>query len=293
MSAELHQQLIEISGLRVRPGEPMAAHVPLRVGGAAELWAVAEHADALRDCIRAARRNKVRWRLHWPLQDWVVRDGHLGGLTIRPGRGFEGIERLAPDRIRIGAATPWSAVAGLGEGWWAELVRWPGTPGGLFSDGEQDRIHGMCMGVRWLTGRGISEIEIEPGERPPPLPSTGILLSVDVAPGLLIFDGVDGPLPPRPGRLFADPEVAGRVRPAEPLLRDADVPGARLRAWRMTEHEPGTVVNLGGGTARDLHLFAQAVSTQVEKSRGIKLSIRIPVVGQDRLTPRRPLRGRR
>ena len=52
----------------------------------------------------------------------------------------------------------------------------------------------------------------------------------------------------------------------------------------MTEHEPGTVVNLAA--APGLHLFAQAVSTQVESSRGIKLDPHSGV-SQD-LTPDAP-----
>ena len=203
MSAELHQQLIEISGLRVRPGEPMAAHVPLRVGGAAELWAVAEHADALRDCIRAARRNKVRWRLHWPLGQ-VVRDGHRRAHHARARlRGSSASRRIsASARRRHGRRSP------VGEGWWAELSR-PGTPAGC-SAMESRTIHGMCMGVRWLTGAGSADRSSPVSVPRPPRPSR----SRSTWHRALIFDGVDGP-PPRPGRLFADP-VAGRVRPPSP-----------------------------------------------------------------------------
>lgn len=290
--AVLHE-LGAIEGLRVRPGEPMARHTPLRVGGPAEVWAVADDLAALRRSRRVARAHKLKWRLHWPFQDWVVRDGRLPGVTVRPGRGFEGIERLAPDRLRVHSATPWAALAGLGGGWWDELARWPGTPGGLFTSGQHARLTGMCRGVRWFKGRGISELPVEEHSTPPEATRTALVLSVDVGPGLLLYDGVDGPLPPRAGTLFADPEVAGRRRSAGSLLVENDIPGARLRDWRLSMDDPGLVVNLGQGTARDLALLAQGVSARLEKSRGIKLETRIPLRGQDRLAPRRPLRGRR
>ena len=282
-----------VPNLAPRPGEPMSRHVPLRVGGPADLWVVAHDLDALGAALKLARRHKVRWRVSWPFQDWVVRDGALPGLTVRPGRGFEGIERLAPDRLRVHAATPWAALAGLGGGWWDELARWPGTPGGLFDDGEHLRLKGVCRGVRWFRGRSISDNPVEEHSAPPEAPRTAVLLSVDVGPGLMLYDGVDGPLPPAAGSLFADPEVAGRRRPVRDLLIAAEIPGARLRDWRLSPDEPGLVVNLGGGTARDLGLLAQGVGARMEKGRGIKLETRIPTLGRDTLAPRRPLRGRR
>lgn len=290
----LRGELGEVPGLRLRPDEPMAQHTPLRVGGPAELWAVAEDIDALRLGIKAARRHRIPWRLHWPFQDWIVRDGVLAGLTVRPGRAFEGIERLALDRIRIHAASPWSSLAGLGSGWWDELSRWPGCPGGLLAEGQQARLTGMCREIAWYRARGTDRLDVEEGQTPPAQPPTAIPAWVDISPGLLIFDGVDGPCPPRAGRLFADPEVGGgRRRSVEAILREGAIPGARLRAWKLAIEEPGLVVNLGEGTARDLLLLAQGVAARIEKSRGIKIEIRIPFHGADRLSPRRPLKARR
>ncbi len=166
----LRGELGEVPGLRLRPDEPMAQHTPLRVGGPAELWAVAEDIDALRLGIKAARRHRIPWRLHWPFQDWIVRDGVLAGLTVRPGRAFEGIERLALDRIRIHAASPWSSLAGLGSGWWDELSRWPGCPGGLLAEGQQARLTGMCREIAWYRARGTDRLDVEEGQTPPAQP---------------------------------------------------------------------------------------------------------------------------
>lgn len=289
---ELHQALLAIEGLRVRPGEPMARHTPLRVGGAADLWAVAEDLGALRKALQAARKLKVRWRLHWPFQDWVVRDGRLPGLTVRPGAGFEGIEQHE-DRLVLGAATPWAALSGLGSGWWGALAAWPGCPGSTFSEGEGDRLAGMIEEITYFRGRGLVTVPAADDGTVPTLPRTAILVSVVLRPGFLVFDGEDGPQPPRAGRLFADPEVAGRTRPAARLLSEAEFTGTRLRSWQLSTEEPGLVVNLGGGTARDLSLLVQAVSARMEKFNGIKLATCLPVLGSDSLAPRRPLRGRR
>lgn len=288
---ELHQALLAIDDLRLRPGEPLAHHLPLRVGGSADLWAVADTLPALRKALKAARAHKVKWRLHWPFQDWVVRDARLSGLTVRPGAGFEGLERSG-EHLILGAATPWAALAGLGQGWWSELASWPGCPGATLTSGHGDRLLGMLKELSYFRGRGVSTVEIDSHNGVPSLPRTAVLLSVTLQKGLLLYDGDGDPRPPAAGQLFADPEVAGRVRSAGKLLVDADIAGTRLRSWQLAREAPGTVVNLGGGTARDLHLLGLAVSARMEKFNGIKLTTRIPVKGTDTLAPRRPIRRR-
>jgi hypothetical protein len=151
----------------------------------------------------------------------------------------------------------------------------------------------MVEEVVYFRGRGIVTVPAADDGTVPTLPRTAILISVTLKRGFLLFDGEDGPQPPHAGRLFSDPEVAGRTRAAARLLTQAEFTGTRLRSWQLSTEAPGLVVNLGGGTARDLSLLGQAVSARMEKFNGIKLSTRLPVLGTDSLAPRRPLRGRR
>ena len=84
----LLEDLKPISGATVRPGEPMARHTPLRVGGPADIWTSVADIEALSAVLSASRRHKVPWRICWPLGDWLVRDGGVRGLVVRLGVGF-------------------------------------------------------------------------------------------------------------------------------------------------------------------------------------------------------------
>ena len=96
-------RLAATPGVSARSGEPLSAHTPLRVGGPAAVWAVVQDVDALRNTLTAARAEKVRWRVLWPMEDLIFRDAGFNGLIIRPGRGFEGVRRLESG-ASIGAA---------------------------------------------------------------------------------------------------------------------------------------------------------------------------------------------
>ena len=90
-AAELKEALIGADGITVRAEEPLAHHLPLRIGGPVELWINVHDEDALVRATKAARANNSVWRVHWPFQDWLVRDGGLKGAVLRLGRGFEHI----------------------------------------------------------------------------------------------------------------------------------------------------------------------------------------------------------
>lgn len=279
MGAEaLRERLPPIPGLRVRVHEPMAAHVPLRLGGHAELYVVVDELEALKPLLSTVRSEKVRWRVHWPFEDWLVRDGPLAGVVVRPGRAFEGLQHEDDDLVTIGAATPWAALRRLGpEGWWSELARWPGCPGGTWGDAHTRRLlHPHVRRLTYFKGRGAQTEE--PGEELPKLTPSTLLHEVVLGPGrrLRLRHHREGP--PPVGTLFDDLDGT----PAAAILQRAGLLGSRLKAWRLTETEPGVVVQLGGGSCYDLQLFAKGLSARSERLRGVSLSLRPPLVGEER-----------
>jgi UDP-N-acetylmuramate dehydrogenase len=268
-SDALLQQLAAIPGVSTRAGEPLSAHTPLRVGGPAQIWAIVADPEALKETLSAARAEKIRWRVLWPLEDLIFRDAGYNGLIIRPGRGFEGVSRLESGAL-IGAGTPWAALSGLVE---LPITRWSGTVGGLFSQGEQGRLTGLGLTLSYLKGRRLVEVRSEPGEAPPALKPSEIPISLrndPTHPGRRRLRP-----PPRPGQLFAAPRGTS---PGEQLLRTG-LTGTRLRDWRLSETEPGSVVQIGHGTCRDVELLARGVVERVQRARGVELSLRIPVIG--------------
>ena len=83
--------------------------------------------------------------------------------------------------------------------------------------------------------------------------------------------------PPAPGAIFheVDHTTVGME------LDRAGLSGTRLRRWRISRIVPGTVVQLGGGSCRDLMLLVQGARHQVEKTRGVKLKTAIPLLGNE------------
>lgn len=290
----LAEALGAVPGVRVREREPMARHTPLRVGGPADLFAVVPDVTALLEVRRLARRDRARTMLHWPHQDVLVKDGGVRGLVVRPGAGFESLSRPALDAIVLGAAATFASLEGLGPGWWSGLARWPGTPGGLFHGGEQEHLTGMVSQVRWLRGRSVEVHDIAPADPLPTMPDTAVLVDITLRPGLLSSRAMGRVGPAPSGLLFADPPVArGGGRSAGEVLDDARLTGTRLRAWRLAPEAPGRVINLGGGTARDLLMLARGVSARCEQVLGLPLELRLPIVGDDPARLRRALRRTR
>ena len=51
--------------------------------------------------------------------------------------------------------------------------------------------------------------------------------------------------------------------------------------WDLAPTAPGAVVHLGGGTFADLQMLVKGVRMRVEKTRGVTLQTRIPVLGNE------------
>lgn len=268
---ELTAALAQLPGVIVRTDEPMAAHTPLRVGGPTGAFVVVEDPQAMQAVLKLARQHKIRWRLHWPLEDCIVRDAGFKGLIIRPGHGYEGAGRRGPGRVWIGAASPWAALTPLTL---LTLTRWPGTVGGLFALGEQDRLKGLGMTLRWQKGRRNIEHVVAPGEDVPALKPTEILTELELDEEMPKRRRLKPP--PGPGRIFSGPKDTD----AGELLLRAGVCGARLRDWRLTTAEPGTVIHTGTGNCKDMMLLVRGVTERVQRARGVKISLRVPVIGE-------------
>jgi UDP-N-acetylmuramate dehydrogenase len=274
-AADLLERLTGEAGLIVLPEEPLAHHVPLRVGGPVELWVEAENEDALMRLVSHARHAGGRWRIHSPFSDWLVRDGGLKGTVIRLGQHFESIH-LTEDSISLGAAALWSGLPdGLAGGLWDAVRRWSGSVGSLFEQGSAGELTGLATHIDVLRGGRIIQMQWPEDGPPPALGESSILLRVHLRRALGARHWRDGPS--RPGALFADPPDSKIGKE----LQRAGVLGTRLRRWRLSPTEPGTVVHLGGGSFKDLQMLVKGLRMRVEKTRGLTLETRIPVLGNE------------
>ncbi len=287
---ELADALRELPGATVREEEPLSRHLPYRIGGPTHLWVEVVDVATLKEALKRARAHKVPWRVHWPFEEWLVRDGGIAGLVIRPGHAFEDW-RVEDGGLVLGGACLLASVALRADLFDRSLLgRWPGTPGAIFARKEQRLFTDLITRVRWLQGRSIEEARLAPGEDPPELSETAVLLDVVVPLGPRPPRRVRHPSPPPPGTLFADPLQDDKIVPSRRVLESAGVIGARLRGWRLTPAEPGTLVHIGGSTCSDALLFTQGTKARAEKSRGVELHSRIPLIGQDPPAPRQKVR---
>ena len=274
-ATDLIDRINHEDGLLIRPEEPLSHHVPLRVGGPVELWVEAENETALIRLMAHARNAGGRWRIHSPFSDWLVRDGGLKGTVIRLGRDFEHIE-VREETITLGAAALWSGLpSSLDGGLWDAIRRWPGSVGGLFEQGEADELTGLALRVDVLRGGRIQTMQWPSDGPPPALGDSSVLLRVHLRRALGARQWRTGPK--KVGALFQDPNDSHAAKE----LHRAGVLGTRLRRWRLSPIEPGTIVHLGGGTFKDLQMLVKGLRMRVEKTRGLTLETRIPVLGNE------------
>jgi UDP-N-acetylmuramate dehydrogenase len=274
-AAELSAALAHSDGISLLPEEPLARHLPLRAGGPVELWVHVLDEPALLTATKAARSTSSVWRVHWPFQDWLVRDGGLKGAVLRLGRGFETIE-LDEETVTMGAAALWSALPGDLQGeLWDDLRGWPGCPGGWAATGWDSELDQICTGIRVLQSGRLQDLEVERGGGMPVLNKHAVLISITLSRS--VPPCLDLLPPPAPGAIF-QPVEDGTVAVE---LDKAGLSGTRLRRWQVSQAAPGTVVHLGGGTTKDLMMLVQGVRHRVEKIRGIKLQVRFPLLGNE------------
>jgi UDP-N-acetylenolpyruvoylglucosamine reductase len=240
---------------------------------------VVKNRTALLATLALLRNEKIPWRVHWPMGDWLVRDDGLPGATIRLGSEFEKVE-LQGSHIIFGAAATWSSITAFGaQQWWTPLSTWPGTVGDLFHTGQAELLSGLLARVRWLSGRSIREVQLEPGDGPPTLSKTSILLEIELRPGLhTVSSKRQASQPRRPGTLFTEPEPDPDMQ-ISALLAQAALTGTRLHDWHLSDSEPGTIVQLGSGTCEQLLLLTKGIRDRVEKTCGITLDLILPLHG--------------
>ena len=274
-ATDLIERIHNEDGLLVRPEEPLSQHVPLRVGGPAELWVEADNEESLIRLMAHARSAGGRWRIHSPFSDWLVRDGGLKGTVIRLGRGFEEIQ-VNDEAIILGAAALWSGIPlSIEGGLWDAIRRWPGSVGGLFEQGSAAELTGLATHIEVLRGGRIQTIQWPYDGPPPLLGDSSVLVRVHIRRALSARQWRNGPT--KTGALFQDPKDSKAAKE----LQRAGVLGTRLRRWRLSPIEPGTIVHLGGGTFKDLQMLVKGLRMRVEKTRGLTLETRIPVLGNE------------
>jgi len=281
---------------RVSAHAPLAPYTWFRVGGEAEILYAPEDTAALAEALRGWDGPVLPIGVGSNL---LVRDGGIGGMVVRLGRGFAGIT-VEGETVRVGAAVPDAKLAqaarraGL-----AGLEFYRGVPGtvggavrmnaGCHGTETCDRLVEATVVFRDGTVRVLSNADLGFDYRHCALPEDAIVVEA-------VFRGTpDAPeaIATRMADLMAAREEAQPVRektggstfrnpPGESAWRLIDAAGCRgLRVGgaQVSAKHCNFLINHGEATAADLETLGETVRERVRAASGHDLHWEIRRVG--------------
>ena len=286
-------------GVRAVVGAPLARLTTMRVGGPADLLAVAHNPFELRGLARFARSRGIPYLLLGRGSDLVISDAGIRGLVIQVKAEAS---RVAGDRYDADAGVPMARAAtetqkagltGLEYG-----LAIPGTVGGavwanagahggetaavvesatlLLADGSEAVVPASGLGF----GYRHSRLKDNPGELV--VAATFRLRSDEPAAIAARLDDIrrwrreHQPLGlPSAGSVFRNPpgDAAGR------LIDSLGLKGRRIGGAVVSEKHANFIVNDRQGTASDVRRLAEAVRAEVRSRLGIELAFEIEFAG--------------
>ena len=283
----------------VLPGEPLARHTTLQIGGPAEVFVVARNAAGLAKTLHAAAREGKPFRILGKGSNVLVADEGLSGYVVLLGGEFleveiDGDHVLAGGGASLGGVCAKAARAGL-----SGLEAISGIPSSI---GGAVRINAGAYGgeifdvlesVDLLTPAGDrvqkKASQIEHRYRWTELVETGeilcrAVLKLSPSPREAIEERVRsvtekrrGALPPQAnaGSIFKNPEgqFAGK------LLEECGLKGIRQGDAQISSRHANVIVNLGEASARDVLELMRLMRRSVVEKFGVELAAEVEVLG--------------
>ncbi len=279
--------------------EPMSRHTSLKVGGAADLYAIPADADDLQQLVSYFQEHEIPWIAIGKGYNLLVRDKGFRGGVISLER-FQQME-LAPDgRLTVGAGVENLAAVRYAQqhGWGGIgfMCGIPGTVGGavrmnagaygqgilqhtacltLLRDGE---VREFCMDQLKF---GYRHLELQAGDLV--LAAVFVLHECDPActeeeikKDLELRRSKHNVGYPSAGSFFKNPsgEVSWR------LIDAAGMRGAQVGGAQVSPVHSNFLVNTGGATADDFFTLASRVKNAVFQTSGVTLEEEVRIVGE-------------
>jgi UDP-N-acetylmuramate dehydrogenase len=290
-------------GVKTSRDEPLGRFTSMRVGGPADLFAVAHNAFELRALVRFARSRGLPHLIVGRGSDLVIADAGVRGLVIQvraEGSRIEGSRYTAEAGVQMARAATETQGAGLTGLEFGLAI--PGTVGGavwanagahgsdvagilesarlLDADGAERVVSGAELGFDYRDSRLKHAAPGGPGELV--IEATFALVPADPA---VIKGRLDEirrwrqahqPIGlPSAGSVFRNPpgDSAGR------LIEAAGLKGLRMGGAVVSEKHANFIVNDQKGTASDVRRLAEHVRAEVARVHGVDLQLEIEFVG--------------
>lgn len=288
--------------------ELMSLHTSFRIGGPADLYAVAASAQKLVELVSLAREQGIPYLIIGRGTNILVADEGIRGLVIENGGQEISFEDAGgPDAVLYAESGVllWdlaheSARRGLGGLEWAVGI--PGSVGGavvgnagaygwyvgdvmrkatvLTADGTVRELSAAEMGFGYRTSRFKGQVG--QGEQEVIL-SAEFVLHPEPAQALAekMADytrrrGASQPTEPSAGSVFKRTEQY----PAGFLIEQAGLKGMRIGGAQISPKHANFIVNLGGARAADVQALIDLAQERVREQFGAELELEIELVGE-------------
>jgi len=295
---------MDISGLTIRGdlmlGEPMSRHTSLKVGGAADLYAVPADTDDLRKLVGWLGGRGIPWITVGKGYNLLVRDGGIRGAVISLER-LGSIDIVAPGLVRAGAGADnldlvrFAQQHGLGG--IAFISGIPGTIGGAIRMNAGAYGQGILEKTECITILRDGEVrefcmdQLEFGYRHLELLADDVILGATFRLAALDPQETEEAIRkdlelrrskhnvghPSAGSFFKNP--AGQA--AWRLIDGAGMRGERVGGAQVSTVHSNFLVNTGSATARDFLQLSARVKEAVLRASGVRLEEEVRVIGEE------------
>jgi UDP-N-acetylmuramate dehydrogenase len=290
-------------GVKTSRDEPLARFTTLRLGGPADLFAVAHNAFELRKLVQFARSRGIAHTILGRGSNVLVADAGIRGLVIQDRA--EGVE-ISGERLVAEAGLPMARAATVSQGAGLSGLEYglaiPGTAGGavwanagahesntaavlesarvLAADGSEGQLSAAELGLGYRDSRlkhpapgGPAEIVLEVTFRLSPASPDEIKERLEA---IRHWRQEHQPLgTPSAGSWFRNPlpDSAGE------LIERAGLKGLRIGGASVSPKHANFLVNDQKGTAADLRRLAERVRSEVLARTGIRLEEEVVYLG--------------
>ena len=290
-------------GVKTSRDEPLARFTTMRVGGPADLFAVAHNTFELRALVKFARTRGLPHLLLGRGSDMVIADAGVRGLVIQV-RAED--TQISDDRLSAEAGVPMARAATVTQGAGLSGLEFglaiPGTVGGavwanagaheadvggvvesvlvLRADGTEARLAGAELRLGYRDSRfkhpspgGLTDVVLGATFRLAPATPDEIRERLDT---IRHWRQAHQPLGiPSAGSYFRNPagDSAGR------LIDAAGLKGTRIGGASVSEKHANFLVNDRKGTAADLRQLGQLVRAEVVRRFGVRLVEEVEYLG--------------